>query len=88
VDELLEIQLETQVKLRSTNQKNKCMLDKELNLREQITKYTNNMKIMNFFNPYDLNFYQVHNLKCINFLYFTTYMLLINNYSFFFIYYQ
>jgi hypothetical protein len=43
VDGLLEIQLGTQVKLRSTNQKKKNMLDKEHNLREQITKYANNM---------------------------------------------
>lgn len=42
IDELLEVQSETQIKLRSTNQKKKSTLDKEQNLREQMTKYANN----------------------------------------------
>jgi hypothetical protein len=42
VDELLKIELETQVKLRSTNQKKKSTLDKKHYLREQTTEYTHN----------------------------------------------
>jgi len=43
IDELLEVQSETQIKLRSTNQKKKSMLNKEQNPRKQMTKYTSNV---------------------------------------------
>ncbi|KAE9542890.1 hypothetical protein AGLY_002801, partial [Aphis glycines] len=43
IDELLEVQSETQIKLRSKNQKKKTTLDKEQNLRKQMTKYTSNV---------------------------------------------
>ncbi|KAF0710668.1 MULE domain-containing protein, partial [Aphis craccivora] len=43
IDELLEVQSETTIKLRSKKQKNKRTLDKEENLREQMTKYTGNV---------------------------------------------
>lgn len=43
VDESLERQLETKVKLRSTNYKKKSTPDIKPNLREKMTKYTNNV---------------------------------------------
>jgi len=43
VDELLQIQSETNIELRSTIQKKKITLGKEKYLREQMMKYTNNI---------------------------------------------